>query len=306
MRRLDLCKLPGGKRSDALGHGEIGDNAEMIARPDSIDWFVEDSCASRNVHGLPTVCAKTHEDVVDSPERPVAEWAHVLDHFIFNDRARGGKGMSGIVRMRALPRIVVAYAEVAQGLAAGPKTYVGRFWIGVEISGQDHLSRGSLDLFLEESSCDYSLEFSFSLKVQLPMGKMVDEQERPGGVWCLHFHNQSSSGESRATRRHVQIQFVDFAERPATRDGNAHSLWIPVFLMNNMKLGSENIADLVVLVLLNRFLKRCNVGLHGAQPLDEKTVAVWPRPVLLPEIESKHAHRSTIIPNRRKRFSRHG
>jgi hypothetical protein len=175
----------------------------MIAGPDAIDGLIEDSGAARNVHGLASMCPKTHEDIVDSPERPIAERARVLDHFIFNDRACWSKGMSRIIRIRASPSIAIAYADVAQGLAAGPKAYAGSLWVRVEISNQHHLLRNALNLFLDEASRHHGLEFALALKIQLEMGKMVDEQEGPDRVWCLYFHDQGSRGEPCATRRHV-------------------------------------------------------------------------------------------------------
>lgn len=95
-------------------HREIGYQAEMIAGPNAIDWLIEDSRASNNVHRLASVSSKAHEDVVNSPERPISERPHVLDDFFFDNRARRSKRMSGVVRMRASPSVAIAYANIAQ------------------------------------------------------------------------------------------------------------------------------------------------------------------------------------------------
>jgi hypothetical protein len=147
----------------------------MIAGPDAIDRLIKDSSATGNVHRLASMCSKAHEDVVNSPERPVSERAHVLDDFLFDDRACRSKGMSGVFRMRASPSVAIAYAAVAQGLAAGPKTYTRGVRVCVEVSNQDHLPGGALSLVLDELSCSHGLAFLLALKVQLPMRKMVDE-----------------------------------------------------------------------------------------------------------------------------------
>lgn len=106
----------------------------MITGPDVINRLIEDSGASGNVHRLASMRPKTHEYVVNSPERPVSERVHVFDDFFFDCRVRRSKGMSRIFWMRAFPSIAIAYAEAAQGLAAGPKTHARRLRVRVEIS----------------------------------------------------------------------------------------------------------------------------------------------------------------------------
>lgn len=166
---------------------EVSHKAEMIARPDSIDRILEDLGTSFYIQSLASVRSKADEDVVNSSKRPIPEWTHALNHFVHDHGVGWSEGVPRILRMGALPGVAIAYAQISQRLAAGPEPYAGGIPVRVEISNNDYLPEGMLNLFLDESGRNYGLKLAFAFKVQLPMRKMVDEQECAHGIWRLHF-----------------------------------------------------------------------------------------------------------------------
>src|SRR2546429_2801351 len=104
------------ERSPVRRDREVGDEAEMVAGPHTVDRFVEDTRASRNVQCRSSVLPTTHKDVVDSSERPVP---------IPQQRIARSVSMAGISRMRSLPGVTVADAHFTQRLAASQEAYTG-------------------------------------------------------------------------------------------------------------------------------------------------------------------------------------
>ena len=92
--------------------------------------------------------------------------------------------MARISGMLALPGVPVADARAAQGLTARPEAHTGRVRIGIEVAGQHHVQTPPASALLHELRGSHGLQLALMLEVQLPIGQVVDEQQRPDGVWC--------------------------------------------------------------------------------------------------------------------------
>src|SRR4051812_37962836 len=70
--RTPYVGCAGSARVDAaLWQREICDEAEMIAGPNPIDWFVECKLAGRDTQCRPAMPPTAYEDVVDALKRPI-------------------------------------------------------------------------------------------------------------------------------------------------------------------------------------------------------------------------------------------
>src|SRR5829696_1189293 len=142
-----------GRQPSACREREVGDDAEVVARPDAVYRFVEDPLACPDVEGRPVLDA-AHHDVVDPAaqlERPVL----VLGGY---QRVGGGESVPRLPGMRAPPRVPVANARAVQGLKAAPEAHAGRVGGGVEVAGQHHVHIAPFDKLLDGPPGGYSLE----------------------------------------------------------------------------------------------------------------------------------------------------
>src|SRR6476660_4623889 len=100
------------KRDHMLGNCKVGDEAEMVTGPYSVDRFVKDPLAGGNFECGTSMLPTAHEDVIDPSERPVP---------IGHQRVVRRKGVARFSRMCALPSITIADAHLTQGLTARPE-----------------------------------------------------------------------------------------------------------------------------------------------------------------------------------------
>src|SRR5205085_9420759 len=59
------------ERSPACRDCEVGDEAEMIAGPHTVDRFVKDACTGGDLQAGSPVLTTAHEDVINPSEWPV-------------------------------------------------------------------------------------------------------------------------------------------------------------------------------------------------------------------------------------------
>src|SRR5918994_7591445 len=117
----DMLLTGTGRQPSAARDREVGDDAEVVARPDVVYRFVEDPLACPDVEGR-AVLAAAHHDVVDPAaqlERPVL----VLGG---HQRVGGGERVAPGAGMRAPPGGPGGEARAVQGLKGPPEGHPGR------------------------------------------------------------------------------------------------------------------------------------------------------------------------------------
>lgn len=108
--------------------------------------------------------------------RPVPKGSSALHDLVPHQRiAVGSEGVARIFRMGALPGIPVADAHTPQRLTSRPEANTGRVRNGIHITDQYHLLVLLAGAFFHEPRSCHGLQLALMLKVQPPVGKMVDE-----------------------------------------------------------------------------------------------------------------------------------
>jgi hypothetical protein len=151
--------------------------------------------------------------------------------------------------------------------------------------------------FLEElRRCD-GLELAFVLHVQLPARVVEGEQERPEGLRCLHLGRDDSALEPSGSRRQVELELPHLAERPAAGERLALPGLdvLPVagladLPVDDVEVGAEHVAYLVVLVGHHRLEQGDDVGPQLAETFDEHRAPSLPVAAPAPEILRHDPH----------------
>src|SRR5215203_2896815 len=183
------------------GRGQVGHDAEVVARPHAPDGLVEGVGAGGDVERRPVVGA-ADQDVVDPPA-PLQRPGTVGDQWV-----AGGEGVAWLARVEVLPGVAVADAGVAQPLEAAPEPQAGRVGDGVEVAGHDHVSPPLGDQPLDEAGRGHRLEPALVLQVQLEVGLVVDEQQRPDGRRGLDLGHQRHRQEALGPGRQLEVDLV--------------------------------------------------------------------------------------------------
>ena len=182
------------ERSPACRDCEVGDEAEMIAGPHTVDRLVKDACTGGDLQAGSSVLTTAHEDVINPSEWPVP---------ISHKRVVRREGVARLSRMRALPGIPVADAHLAQRVTARPEAYTGCVRVGIEVADQYQVQTPSPSALLYDPRSGHRLQLALMLEVHLPIGKMVDEQQRTNRVWRQDLRDKRSSGEVPCSGCHV-------------------------------------------------------------------------------------------------------
>jgi hypothetical protein len=114
-----------------------------------------------------------------------------------------------------------------------------------------------------------------ALEGELPVGRVVDEQERPDGLGGKDLHYYGPAGEVLRPRRYVQVRLPHLPDGPPARDGDA----LP-----------DDGRDLVVAPIHDRLLGRHQVGGKFAEALGELRPTLVPRAPSAPQVERGDAH----------------
>src|SRR5215210_457550 len=135
------------------------------------------------------------------------------------------------------------------------------------------------------------------LEGELPVGKVVDEQERPDRLRDEDLRDEGPAGEVLRPGRDVEVGFPHLPERPPTCDRDAlpvldvsASVGLTVGLVSEVVAGTEDIRLLIVAVGHYRLLAGYEVGSKLAKALDEHTPTLVPRPAPPPQVERGDAH----------------
>ena len=110
-------------------------------------------------------------------------------------------------------RRAVADACTVQRLMSTPKTDAGCFRVGVEVAHHDDLLRFAAEPLLYESRCGDRLQLAFVLQVQLPVWKVIDEEQRADRARYVDLRRQSRSWKTRSSRSHIQVQLMHLCKR---------------------------------------------------------------------------------------------
>src|ERR687890_519825 len=189
-----------------------------------------------------------HHHIVDAPPQlqlPVP----VLGS---NQRISGGESVPLLPWMCAGPRIAVAHAHVSQRLPSAQEAHARCVGGGVEVAGQDYVQVVALlaDL-LYSARCDDRLKLALVLEGELPVGQVVDEQQRPDGLRGEDLGDEGTAGEVLGPGRHVEVRLPYLADGPPARYGDAlpvldvsATVGLPLRLVGEVVAGTENIYDL--------------------------------------------------------------
>src|ERR671921_1097785 len=223
-----------------------------------------------------------HHHIVDAPPQlqlPVP----VLGR---NQRISGGESVPLLLWMCAAPCITVANAHTSQGLPPAPEAHTGRIWGGVEVAGQDHVQAfAPFSALLYGAPREDRLKLALVLEGQLPVGQVVDEQERPDGLRGEDLGNEGTAGEVLGSGRHVEVRLPYLADGPPARYGDAlpvldvsATVGLPLRLVGEVVAGTENIYDLIVAVAYDRLLEGHQVGAKLAKTPVEHAPTLVPLP----------------------------
>src|SRR5215203_4786953 len=130
---------------------------------------------------------------------------------------------------------------------------------------------------------------------------MVDEQERPDGLRYEDLGDDGPAGEVLGSGRDVEVRLPHRPQRPPACDGDPLPLLdlsaptvLPLGLVGEVVAGSEDVLDLIVVVLDDRLLKSHQVRLQFPEALREHASAFVPLPAPSPQVERRHAHHTGI------------
>jgi hypothetical protein len=114
------------------GKHQIGDQAEMIARPHAADRLGEGKLTGDDLERRLAAGATVDEDVIDLLKRPVP-----IVHGV--QRAMRGVGVPRLVGVGAVPGIAIADAEAIERLLPDQEANAGRIKLGVEVAGEHNM-----------------------------------------------------------------------------------------------------------------------------------------------------------------------
>src|SRR5829696_2779726 len=159
--------------------------------------------------------------------------------------------------MCAAPCITVAHAHVSQRLPPAPEAHARRVGGGVEVAGQAHVTQAVAPFadLLYGARRDDRLKLALVLEGELPVGKVVDEQQRPDGLRGEDLGNEGTAGEVLGSGRHVEVRLPYLPDGPPARYGDAlpvldvsATVGLPLRLVGDVVAGTEDIRDLIVAV----------------------------------------------------------
>ena len=184
------------------------------------DHVAVDDAQSREVTGKTAQIARPQRLLLDHDQvrTPVIPWvavshtprksnpgAEISGARVRHDNCRvcWREGVARLSRMRALPGIPVADAHLAQRVTARPEAYTGCVRVGIEVSDQYQVQTPSASALLYDPRSGHRLQLALMLEVHLPIGKMVDEQQRTNRVWRQDLRDKRSTGEVPRSGCHV-------------------------------------------------------------------------------------------------------
>src|SRR5829696_4978707 len=166
--------------------------------------------------------------------------------------------------MCAAPCITVAHAHVSQRLPPAPEAHARRVGGGVEVAGQDHVTQAVAPFadLLYGARRDDRLKLALVLEGELPVGKVVDEQERPDGLRGEDLGDEGAASEVLGPGRQVEVGLPHLPDGPAARYRDAlpilnvsATVGLPLRLVGEVEARTENICDLIVAVAYDCLLE---------------------------------------------------
>src|SRR5215203_649410 len=139
---------------------------------------------------------------------------------------------------------------------------------------------------------DDRLKLALMLEGELPVGQVIDKQQRPDRLRDEDLSDEYPAGEVLRPERDVEVEFPHLLEGPPACDRDAlpvldvsASVGLPDGLVGEVVTGTEDIRDLIVSVAHDRLLEGHEVGSKLAIALGEHPPTLVPLPAPSPQVE---------------------
>jgi hypothetical protein len=265
-----------------LGDGEIGNDAVVVACPNTSDRLVEQAVTSQDLQ-QGTVTAGSDEHVVDASRDSGRYFAGPHERVLRAERE------AGFVGSDCLPRVLIADADSVQGAPAAPEGHARGVGRGVEVAQHDR--RTFSGVLLQGQRGAPGLLLALHLKGERPVRFVVRYHQPPE-------RHLELDDERRAPRQILPVlggALVDLLEHPMRNMSRQHTADVVLARRGegrHLVVGAEQLHDVAGADLLQRHYVR----LEPAQGVSDDDATSVPIRVRRPEhVESRASHARTSV-----------